>query len=46
LKSDPERTNLFAEKLSSIKQLAEDVDANMIESTFGKRVPKAVKKNN
>ncbi len=43
LKSDPERANLLARKLPSIKQLAEGVDADMIESTFGKRVPKAEK---
>ncbi len=43
LKSDPERANLLAQKLPSIKQLAEGVDADMIESTFGKRVPKAEK---
>ena len=40
LKSDPERANLLAQKLPSIKQLAEGVDADTIESTFGKRVPK------
>ena len=43
LKSDPERANLLAQKLPSIKQLAEGVDADMIESTFGKRVQKAEK---
>jgi len=43
LKSDPERANLLARKLPSIKQLAEGVDAHMIESTFGERVPKAQK---
>jgi signal recognition particle subunit SRP72 len=43
LKSDPERANLLAQKLPSIKQLAEGIDADTIESTFGKRVPKAEK---
>jgi len=43
LKSDPERANLLAQKLPSIKQLAEGIDADMIESTFGKRVIKAEK---
>jgi len=43
LKSDPERANLLAQKLPSIKQLAEGVDADALESTFGKRVPKAEK---
>ncbi|CAF1662858.1 unnamed protein product, partial [Adineta ricciae] len=43
LKSDPDRANLLAQKLPSIKQLAEGVDADMLESTFGKRVQKAEK---
>ncbi len=43
LKSDPERANVLAQKLPSIKQLAEGIDADMIESTFGKRVTKAEK---
>ncbi|CAF1124731.1 unnamed protein product [Adineta steineri] len=43
LKSDPERANLLAQKLPSIKQLAEGIDADMLESTFGKRIPKTEK---
>ncbi len=43
LKSDPERANLLAQKLPSIKQLAEGVDVDMLEATFGKRVQKAEK---
>jgi signal recognition particle subunit SRP72 len=43
LKSDPERANLLAQKLPSIKQLAAGIDADTIESTFGKRIPKVEK---
>lgn len=43
LKADPERANVLSQKLPSIKQLSEGVDADMIESTFGKRVQKAEK---
>jgi len=43
LKSDPERANLLAQKLPSIKQLAAGIDADTIESTFGKRLPKVEK---
>ncbi|CAF3366510.1 unnamed protein product [Rotaria socialis] len=43
LKSDPERANLLSQKLPSIKQLAEGIDVDTLESTFGKRVTKAEK---
>ncbi len=43
LKSDTERANVLAQKLPSIKQLAVGIDADMIESTFGKRLPKVEK---
>lgn len=43
LKSDPERANLLSQKLPHIKQIAEGIDADTLESTFGKRVPKAEK---
>ena len=43
LKLNPERANLLAQKLPSIQQLAEGVDADMLETTFGRRIPKSDK---
>jgi len=43
LKSDPERANVLSQKLPSIKHLAEGVDVDTLETTFGKRQPKAEK---